>query len=303
MDEKKNIEEPLTSDSENGKLIIKVLSGLVLVLFLVLAILFLNSRGYLDFGKDDRLMIDAETRKLDSIITVIDRDINYQNFEMALLKAKDVHWNFEPESNKELAEKYKKVKENLRAKILDRIQQRELISNMPISPDSTGIYRVFGTSSPYKKSSLNLRSTLDSSFLLLDELDDGTRVRVIETGLGKNGNWYKVQTLNTKKIGYAFSKYLKQVDPNESCLVNHRWYINRNNKNEAYWVFDDYGKFTFVSNRDGMQKWTGRWTMDRGGYINLEVTTYNGEKMSQSLTAQLEGCYLLRQGSETFTRD
>lgn len=290
-------------DTSRTSILIKAL--IAIIILLVLGILIFVATQYRTiFGiyPEGQHPRELEKKRIEAITKEIDQIILKQDYSVALLKVDEITWKYEPESNAENVLLNDKQREILRQTIMELIKQQEITYNLPISFDSVEIYKVLLSSKKGEGNYLNLRSTLDSNYVVLEQMTKGTRVRVLEKGHGPEGEWYKVQTRNSKKTGFAFSAFLKQINPLEDCLVNKTWYYSMKNKNDAYWWFAEDGNFAFTSNdsKYGENVWRGKWEIDRYGSITLHITKNKGGKMEQTLDLFLEDCSSLKLGSDYF---
>lgn len=297
---KKNEEVEL---SGSNSVLIKAMIGVIVLLVLgIIFVLITNYKTIFGVYPEGQHPSELEKKRIETLSKEIDQTIMKQEYSSALLKVDELAWRYEPESNPENVLLYDKQREVLRQTVMELIKQQELTYNLPISSDSAEIYKVLGSGKNEPGTYLNLRSTLDSNYVILQRMTEGTRVRVIEKGYGTTGKWYKVQTRDTKKTGFAFSSFLKQINPLENCLVNKTWYYSLQSKNDAYWWFAEGGNFIFTSNnsRYGRNVWKGKWELDRYGTLTLHVTQSKNGKVDQTIDLFLEDCNSLKYGSDYF---
>lgn len=73
------------------------------------------------------------------------------------------------------------------------------------------LYEVYDTYRDTKDPYLNLRSQPSPGARIIKKMKDGTRVKVLQTGLGPQQKWYRIRIEGTSTNGYAHSRYLRKL--------------------------------------------------------------------------------------------
>ena len=61
---------------------------------------------------------------------------------------------------------------------------------------------------------LILRSEPQSKSQKIAEMSDGTKLVELSKGYGNNGKWIKVRVVESGKVGYAHSKWIREIYEN-----------------------------------------------------------------------------------------
>jgi len=73
------------------------------------------------------------------------------------------------------------------------------------------IYEVFNTYKDENAPFLNMRSEANSDSKIVAELYDGTQLYFLDNNYGEQGNWNKVEVIETKEIGYVNGHWIRKV--------------------------------------------------------------------------------------------
>jgi len=70
------------------------------------------------------------------------------------------------------------------------------------------VYNTYMDQEPY----LNLRSEPTSKSINITRMSDGTKLILLSEGNGSNGKWMKVRVLESGKVGYAHTKWIRKIN-------------------------------------------------------------------------------------------
>ena len=90
----------------------------------------------------------------------------------------------------------------------------KFLTNEQISPKMEVYHEVYNTYTDQIAPYLILRSEPQSKSQKIVEMSDGTKLVVLSKGYGNNGKWMKVRVVESGKVGYAHSKWIREIYEN-----------------------------------------------------------------------------------------